>query len=65
MLMPLTEPMADQSMHGVTPGNTDNLFTMRLLTSVAEEPTLFMTNGGIEAILKKEKEKASVSSKDL
>lgn len=50
---------------GVTHDNADNLFAARRPTCVAHEPTVFMTKAEVEAMLKKEKEKATASFIDL
>lgn len=46
-------------MQGVTHANADNLFIERRPTSVVEVLIVFMIHSKVNAILKKEKEKAS------
>lgn len=61
--IPVAQSVIDDLVQGVTPANINNLFiTARQLVSAIEEPVAFMTRSEIEAILRREKEKASVSS---
>lgn len=49
-------------MQGVAPANFDNLSTVRHLASLVEEPTTFMNCFEVKAMLRNEKEKASIAS---
>lgn len=56
----IVEPVLDEPVKGVTFANADNLLTARQPTSLVEEPTVFMTRAKVKAVLRREKEKASL-----
>lgn len=59
-ISPTDEPEIDEPAQGVIPANA--LFIARRPASLVEEPTVFKTRAEVESMLKKEKEKASVTS---
>lgn len=58
----VTKPMIEEPMQRVTPANAVNLSDARQTFSAAKEPIVFMTCFEVEAMLKKENEKASSTS---
>lgn len=57
------ELVIDDLVRWVTPANADNLLAAsRRPLSANEEPMVFMTRSEVEAMLRREKEKAPVSS---
>lgn len=55
-------PITNESIQGATPINANDHSVARRPASVVEEPINFMGCSEVEAILRKEKEKASVPS---
>lgn len=63
VLIPATKPVANEPRQGATPANGDNVFANgRQPTSMTEEPIVFMAKSEVKAMLRREKEKAFVSS---
>lgn len=62
-LTPTAEQVTDKPMQADTPANVENLFARgRQLASLIQKPITLMTRSEIEAMLRREKEKTSISS---
>lgn len=60
---PAAKPVADEPMQGATPVNGDKFFANgRRPASMTKEPIDFMANSKVKVMLRREKEKASLSS---
>lgn len=61
-LTPTAEQVTDKPMQADTPANVENLFARgRQLASLIQKPITLMTRSEIEAMLRREKEKTSIS----
>lgn len=59
------EPIIDEAIQGVTPTNTDNSSAAKRPVVPSEEPSLYFTKVEIEAMFKKERDRATILPKTL
>lgn len=58
---PVMEPVVDEAAQGTTPANADISSAMKRPIALAEEPSQYFTKAEVEAMLKKERERAATA----
>lgn len=62
---PVVEPVVDEAAQGTTPANADNSSTAKRPTTQPEEPSQYFTKTEVEAMFKKERDRAATAPKAL
>lgn len=62
---PVEELVVDEAAQGTTPSNTDNSLAAKRPTAQPEEPSQYLTKAEVEAMFKKERDRAATAPKAL